>query len=146
MRRSVFPNGLSKRVVQGKVLYAPVVSFDLGEHTLVFISGLLARNEAGDIVGVGNMAAQIHQVGANLEVALASAGATLHDLVKTSTFVTEIDEFFRHVDARHRYLGESLPTSTTVEVSRLSHPGFMIEIEAMAIVASGRAKNGVQPA
>lgn len=146
MRRNVFPDGLSKRVVQGKVLYAPVVSFDLGAHTLVFISGLLARNEAGDIVGVGDMAAQIHQVGTNLEVALASVGATVHDLVKTSTYVTEIDEFFRHVDARHRYLGESLPASTTVEVSRLSHPDFMVEIEAMAIVASARPQAGMQSA
>jgi 2-iminobutanoate/2-iminopropanoate deaminase len=136
MRRSVFPDGLSKRVVQGKTLYAPVVSYDLGKHTLVFVSGLLARNANGEIVGVGDMAAQIHQVGANLEAALSSVGATLDDLVRTSTYVTHIDEFFQHVDARHRYLGESLPTSTTVEVRRLSHPDFMVEIEAMAIMAS----------
>jgi enamine deaminase RidA (YjgF/YER057c/UK114 family) len=138
MRRSIFPEGMSRRVVGGKVLYSPVISYDLGGHTLVFVSGLLARNGAGDIVGTGDMAAQIHQVGANLEAALASAGATLDDLVRTQTFTTHIDEFFRHVDARHRYLGSSLPTSTTVEVKRLSHPDFMVEIEAMAIYPSNR--------
>lgn len=136
MRRSVFPDGLSKRIVGGKTLYSPVVSFDLGTHTLVFVSGLLARNVAGEIVGAGDMAAQIHQVGANLKAALSSVGATLDDLVRTCTYVTEIDEFFRHADARHEYLGASLPTSTTVEVKRLSHPDFMVEIEAMAIMVS----------
>jgi 2-iminobutanoate/2-iminopropanoate deaminase len=136
MRRSVFPDGLSKRVVGGRTLYSPVVSYNLGAHTLVFVSGLLARNVDGEIVGAGDMAAQIHQVGANLVAALSSVGATLEHLVRTCTYVTHIDEFFLHVDARHRYLGESLPTSTTVEVRRLSHPDFMVEIEAMAIVPS----------
>jgi 2-iminobutanoate/2-iminopropanoate deaminase len=136
MRKSVFPEELSRRVVQGRVLYSPVMSFDLGKHTLVFVSGLLARNGAGEIVGKDDMAAQIHQVGANLQAALASVGAGLKDLVKTSTFTTDIDAFFQQVEARHQYLGESLPTSTTVEVRRLSHPDFMVEIEAMAIVAS----------
>jgi 2-iminobutanoate/2-iminopropanoate deaminase len=139
MRANVFPDGLSKRIIGGKTLYSPVVSFDLGAHKLVFVSGLLARNAAGDIVGAGDMAAQIHQVGANLKAALASVGATLDDLVRTCTYTTQIDEFFRHTDARHEYLGESLPTSTTVEVTRLSHPDFMVEIEAMAIMASASA-------
>jgi enamine deaminase RidA (YjgF/YER057c/UK114 family) len=56
-------------------------------------------------------------------------GATLADLVKTTTFVTDIDEFLRHVDVRHDYLGVGLPASTTVEVRRLSHPDLMVEIE-----------------
>lgn len=136
MRENVFPEALSKRVVGGKLLYSPVVSYDLGAHKLVFVSGLLARNAEGAIVGVGDMAAQIRQVGQNLEAALSSVGATTRDLVRTATYVTRIEEFFLHVDARHEFLGESLPTSTTVEVRRLSHPDFMVEIEAMAIVPS----------
>jgi enamine deaminase RidA (YjgF/YER057c/UK114 family) len=139
MRANVFPDGLSKRIVGGRTLYSPVVSFDLGGYKLVFVSGLLARNAAGDIVGAGDMAAQIHQVGTNLKAALSSVGATLDDLVRTSTYTTRIDEFFQHADARHEYLGKSLPTSTTVEVTRLSHPDFMVEIEAMAILAPDAA-------
>ena len=129
-RDNIFPADLAKRVVGGHVLYAPVVRI---RHagTLVFISGLLSRNGAGEIVGKGDMAAQIEQVGRNLAAALESAGASLANLVKTNTYVTDIDEFFRHPDVRMRYFG-ALPTSTTVEVRRLSHPDFMVEIEAMA--------------
>ena len=134
MRQNIFPEGLAKRVVKGKLLYSPVVTYELGDHKLVFVSGLLARDAAGTIVGVGDMAAQIRQVGLNLRVALQAAGAGLQDLVRTATYVTKIDEYFRHVDVRHEFLGESLPTSTTIEVSRLSHPDFMVEIEALAIV------------
>jgi 2-iminobutanoate/2-iminopropanoate deaminase len=134
MRQNIFPEGLAKRVVSGRLLYSPVVTYEFGSHKMVLVSGLLARDADGAIVGVEDMAAQIRQVGLNLKTALAAAGADTRDLVRTATYVTDIDEFFRHVDARHEFLGESLPTSTTIEVSRLSHPDFMVEIEAMAIV------------
>ena len=81
------------------------------------------------------MRTQIRQVGENLKAALAASGATLADLIKTTTFVTDIDEFFKHVDVRHEYLGPALPTSTTVEVRRLAHPDLVVEIEAIACVA-----------
>jgi len=139
MRRNTFPSRLSKRVVGGHVLYAPVVSYDVGTHTLVFVSGLLARNAAGEIVGKGDMGAQLRQVGENLKAALEAVGAGLGDLVRTCTFVTDIDEYFRHVEIRQQYFG-ALPTSTTVEVRRLSHPDFMVEIEGFAIIPSARFK------
>ena len=84
------------------------------------------------------MGAQIRQVGENLTTALAAAGATLADLVRTQTFTTDIDEFFRHVDVRMEYFGAGLPTSTTVEVRRLSHPDFLVEVEAVAVVEARR--------
>ena len=129
-RQNLFPEALSKRVVGGHVLYSPVVTVVAGK--LIFVSGLLARNQAGDIVGKGDMGAQIRQVGQNLKAALAEAGATLADLVRTQTFTTDIDEFFKHVDVRMVYFG-ALPTSTTVEVRRLSHPDFLVEVEAIAV-------------
>jgi len=129
-RRTIDPETLFARVVGGHKLYAYVQAVTGGE--LLFISGLLARNEAGEIVGVGDMAAQIRQVGENLAACLRAAGATLADLVKTTTYVTDIDEFFRHADVRMAYFGVGLPTSTTVEVRRLSHPDFLVEVEAIA--------------
>jgi enamine deaminase RidA (YjgF/YER057c/UK114 family) len=126
------PASLFKRNVDGHLLYSHVVVAS-GEK-LVFISGQLARDKDGKIVGPGDMRAQIRQVGDNLKNALQAAGATLSDLVKTTTFVTDIDEFFRHVDVRHDYLGVGLPASTTVEVRRLSHPDLMVEIEAIALL------------
>ena len=126
------PDALFKRNVGGHVLYSHVIVAS-GEK-MVFVSGQLARNKNGEIVGAGDMRAQIRQVGENLKNALEAAGATLDDLVKTTTFVTDIDEFFKHVDIRHDYLGVSLPASTTVEVRRLSHPDLLVEIEAMAVL------------
>ena len=125
------PPSLTKRNVDGHVLYSHVIVAS-GEK-LVFISGQVSRKD-GNIVAPGDMRGQIRQVGENLKIALEAAGATLNDLVKTTTFVTDIDEFFKHVDVRHEYLGVGLPASSTVEVRRLSHPDFVVEIDAMAVL------------
>ena len=128
----IFPEGLSKRVVKGKLLYAPVVTVVPGK--LVFLSGILSRNEKGEIVGKGDMRAQIRQVFSNIDTALKAAGATWADVVKRQTFTTHIDAYFEHIDARMEFCGDDLSTSTAVEVRRLSHPDFMVEVEVMAVV------------
>jgi enamine deaminase RidA (YjgF/YER057c/UK114 family) len=131
-RRNIFPDGLSKRIVKGHVLYTPVVTVVPGR--LVFVSGILSRNSKGEIVGKGDMAAQIRQVFENIKVALAAAGATMADIVKRQTFTTDIDAYFEQIDARMEHGGDNLSTSTTVEVRRLSHPDFLIEVEVMAVL------------
>ena len=115
----------------GHTLYSHVVSVE-GKR-MVFVAGQLARDRAGNVVGKGDMRAQIRQVGENIKAALAAAGATLADIVKTNTYVTDIDEFFKHVDVRMEYFG-AMPTSTTVEVRRLAHPDLLVEIEVIAVV------------
>jgi 2-iminobutanoate/2-iminopropanoate deaminase len=130
-RRNIQPEGLSRRVVAGQLLYSHVVTVE--GRRLIFVAGQLARDRDGNLVGQGDMRAQLRQVGENIKTALAAAGAGLADLVKTTTFVTDIDEFLRHVDVRMEYFGAALPTSTTVEVRRLSHPDFLVEVEALAI-------------
>jgi 2-iminobutanoate/2-iminopropanoate deaminase len=131
-RENIHPETLHQRKVNGILLYSPVVKVSQG--TFVFVSGLLSRNQAGEVIGVGDMRAQIRQVGENLRLALASAGATLDDLVRTCTFTTDIDEFFRHPDLRDEIFGPALPTSTTIGVTRLSDPRFLVEIEAFAML------------
>jgi 2-iminobutanoate/2-iminopropanoate deaminase len=130
-RQNIQPEALSKRIVNGHVLYSHVVVVE-GRRT-IFIAGQLARDRHGNVVGKGDMRAQLRQVGENIKAALAAAGATLNDLVKTTTYVTDIDEFFKHVDVRMEYFG-ALPTSTTVEVRRLAHPDFLVEVEAIAVI------------
>jgi 2-iminobutanoate/2-iminopropanoate deaminase len=131
-RQNIQPDALSPRVVNGHVLYTHVVAVE-GRRT-IFVSGQLARDRNGNVVGKGDMRAQIRQVGENIKAALEAAGASLQDIVKTTTYVTDIDEFFKHVDVRLEYLGRALPTSTTVEVRRLAHPDLVVEIEAIAVV------------
>jgi 2-iminobutanoate/2-iminopropanoate deaminase len=130
-RHNIQPETLSTRVVDGHVLYSHVVVVE-GKRTL-FISGQLARDRHGNTVGKGDMRAQLRQVGENLRAALEAAGATLDNLVKTTTYVTDIEEYFKHVDVRMEYF-RALPTSTTVEVRRLAHPDFLVEVEAIAVV------------
>src|SRR6186713_2672998 len=84
-RKNIFPTELAKRIVSGHALYAPVVRVE-NARTLIYVSGLLARDSSGAIVGAGDMRAQIDQVGKNLVVALAAAGASPADLVRTTTY------------------------------------------------------------
>ena len=130
-RQNIQPEALAQRVVAGHVLYSHVVVVE-GRKT-IFVSGQLARNARGEVVAPGDMRAQLRQVGENIKAALAAAGATLADIVKTNTYVTDIEEYFRHVDVRMEYFG-ALPTSTTIEVSRLAHPDLVVEVEVIAMV------------
>ena len=130
--KRIQPDGLFQRSLKGHTLYSHLVIAP--GQSLVFIAGQLARDSEGRVVGKGDMAAQIRQVGENLRIALAAAGLGLKDIVKTNTYVTDIDEFFKHSEARNEIFGQALPTSTTVEVRRLSHPDLMVEVEAMAVM------------
>src|SRR5215470_14471931 len=114
-RQNIQPKALAARVVGGHVLYSHVVVVE-GKKT-IFVSGQLARDGNGDVVAPRDMRAQMRQVGENVKAALEAAGATLADIVKTNTYVTDIEEFFKHVDVRMQYFG-AMPTSTTVEVRR----------------------------
>jgi 2-iminobutanoate/2-iminopropanoate deaminase len=129
-RRNIEPEALHQRRVDNRVLYSHVVSVE--PRRLVFISGQLARDKNGNIVGVGDMRAQLRQTLENIRIALEAAGASLADLVRTNTYVTDIDEYFKHVDVRMEYYIHAMPTSTTVEVRRLAQPELMVEIDAIA--------------
>jgi 2-iminobutanoate/2-iminopropanoate deaminase len=131
-RRNIQPEALHQRRVDGRVLYSHVVSVE--PRRLIFVSGQLARDKEGRVVGVGDMHAQLRQTLENVRAALEAAGASLSDLVRTNTYVTDIDEYFRHTDVRMEYYSHAMPTSTTVEVRRLAQPELMIEIDAIAAV------------
>ena len=100
---------------------------------MVFIAGQLSRDGSGNVVGKGDMRAQIRQCCENIKTALTAAGASLADVVKISTFAVDIEKFFENVDVRTEYFGSVLPTSTTVEVRKLASPDFLVEIEAIAV-------------
>ncbi|MCY4582045.1 MAG: RidA family protein, partial [Chloroflexi bacterium] len=93
-----------------------------------------ASDENGDVVGVGDPAAQVGQVMKNLRTAVESVGGTFGDIVKTTVYVVgeEHLEAVRAARAEHR--PENPPTSTLLVVSRLARPEFILEIEAVAYV------------
>jgi len=127
------PKGMNVRMHGGKPGYSHVVTVN-GPGKTIYIAGQLARDAEGNIVGPGDMRAQMEQTFQNLDKCLKAAGATWADVVKTNTFVTDFDEFQKCADVRMRYLGQATPTSTTVGVTRLAGPDFMVEIEAVAVV------------
>src|SRR4029078_10399535 len=129
------PEGMNVRMQQGKPAYSHVVTVT-GPAKTVYTDGQLARDAEGTIVGPGDMRAQLEQTFKNLDLCLKAAGATWADVVKTNTFVTDFDEFQKCGDVRMRCLGVATPTSTTVGVTRLAGPDFMVDIELVAVVNS----------
>lgn len=101
------------------------------------ISGQVALNAAGEIVGKGDIAAQTEQVYANLHAALEAAGAGMHQVFKLVTYVVDLTPAraaeIRKVRLRYLADGE-FPASTMVGTTALVHPDFLIEIEAIALL------------
>jgi 2-iminobutanoate/2-iminopropanoate deaminase len=126
------PEGMNVRMSEGRPAYSHVVTLS-GTGKLIYIAGQLSRDLDGNCVGKGDMRAQLEQVFSNLSRCLEAAGATWADVVKTNTYVTDFDAFDKCRDVRMRYIGVASPTSTTVGVTRLAGPDFMVEIEAVAM-------------
>jgi reactive intermediate/imine deaminase len=100
----------------------------------IYIAGQVAFDKSGNLVGKGDFAAQTTQVFENLKSALAAAGATFDNLVKVTTFVTDLSEMQTLRSIRGNYYGKNAPASTLVQITRLANPDLMIEIEAIAVV------------
>lgn len=133
VRESFQPEGLIRRVVGGHLLYSHALAITGGQK-IVYVSGQVSRDVSGAVVGAGDMRAQVERVCENVAIALEAAGAGWKDVVRTTTYVTDIDAFFQCADIRMRYFGLAMPASSTIGITRLSHPEFLVEIDATAIV------------
>ncbi|MFO1313923.1 MAG: RidA family protein [Burkholderiales bacterium] len=102
----------------------------------VAVSGTTATDASGNIVGAGDPYAQTKQAVANIEAALARAGATLRDVVRTRIFVTDIAHWEAIGRAHGEAFGAIRPACTMVEVARLISLEMLVEIEADAVVGA----------
>lgn len=100
---------------------------------LMFLAGQVALDGDGNVVGEGDMVAQVRQVLENMKTVLASEGADFSNVVKTNIFTTDIERFRAASDVRQEYFGDHPPASTLVQIERLARPVFLVEIEAIAI-------------
>jgi len=105
-----------------------------GAAKTVYISGQIALDQSGNLVGGGDMKAQAEQVFKNLQAALASAGATFDNVVKMNTYTTDMSQVQAIRDVRSRYFTKTTPASTLVQVVRLARPDLLLEIEVVASV------------
>lgn len=116
--------------------YTHVVTVTGGKP--VFISGQVAFNQKGELVGKGDLRAQTTQVCENLKNALAAAGATTADVVKLNTYVVDFKAAdlaaIREVRGQYFPNVEQMPASTLVGVQALAFEGLLIEVEAVAVV------------
>jgi 2-iminobutanoate/2-iminopropanoate deaminase len=121
------PQGLSR----GTYSHAAVVN----GGRLVFISGQVAFDESGKVVGT-TFAEQAERVFHNLGLALGAAGAGFQDIVKMNVYVRDLTsarlQAFRGVRSRH--LGEHQPASTLVATPALVHEDLMLEVEVVAVI------------
>lgn len=131
-RESLNPPTLHTRVRGGVMGTAQVVTVEQATRHIM-LSGQLARAVDGSCVGKSDMRAQMIQVGENIKLGLAAAGATIDDVVQRRIYVTDMDEYLKHPDLRVLFFGKEPPVSTTVEVRRLVDPDFMIEVEVTAM-------------
>ena len=101
----------------------------------VYIAGQVSAGPDGNVVGKGDPEAQVRQVWRNIEAAVKAAGGTLQHVVKTTTYVTNI-QYAAAVRKVREELFQSLnpPTSTLLVVAGLASPDYLVEIEALAVV------------
>jgi len=103
--------------------------------TPVFISGQVALNAAGEVVGKGDIEAQVDQVFNNLKGVVIAAGGSMDDIVKTTVYVTDLAYRPAVATARKKHFRAGrYPASTFLVVSSLATPDFLVEIEAVAMI------------
>ena len=101
---------------------------------LLVIAGQVPSDELGNVVGKGDMRAQIEQVGKKIDACLKAGGASVKDILFTVNSVTAPADFDKYSDLLPRYFGPPSPDSATVHAPQLSSPDYLVQIEAIAAV------------
>jgi 2-iminobutanoate/2-iminopropanoate deaminase len=103
----------------------------------VYTSGQVALSADGDIIGVGDVAAQTRAVFDNLRAVLAEAGATMDDVVKILVFLIDVKDFQVFSAIRAEAFPNKIPASSVVGAPAFAHPDLLVEGEAVAGIGSG---------
>jgi 2-iminobutanoate/2-iminopropanoate deaminase len=127
-----FHNPTSLSMTNG---YSHSAEIDLGNSKMLIISGQIAIDNKGNLIGKDNLAGQTEQVFINIKNIVAESGGTMDDVVKIGIFMTDISQFQTMRDVRNKFFSqENPPTSTLVQVCKLIRDNLLIEIEATAII------------
>jgi 2-iminobutanoate/2-iminopropanoate deaminase len=100
----------------------------------VYVSGQVAFDAEGKVIGEGDIKAQTETVLEHVKTVVEEAGGSMEDIVKVTVFITNMGLYDQIHEVRRRYFEEPFPASSMVEVSALIDPRLLIEIEAVAVI------------
>ena len=116
--------------------YSHAAEIDLGKSKMLIISGQVAMDAEGRVVGMNNFEQQADQVFKNIKTIVESSGGTMNDVVKLTFYLRDVSNIVKVREVRDRYVNTaSPPASTLVEVSDLFRDEFLLEIEATAVIS-----------
>lgn len=115
--------------------YSHAAEIDLGKSKMLIISGQVAMDAEGRVVGMNNFEQQADQVFKNIKTIVESSGGTMNDVVKFTFYLRDVSNIVKVREVRDRYVNTATPpASTLVEVSDLFRDEFLLEIEATAVI------------
>src|SRR6185369_3497669 len=134
---------MAKRQIQSDKIRQPSGHFSQAiaieaKGKLVFISGMTSRKADGTITGIGDIEAQTRQVCENIKAAVEAAGGTMDDICRVDVYVRNMEHFDKIHKVRREYFKNPPPASTMVEITKMTSPEYLIEINAIAVVEDDR--------
>jgi len=109
---------------------------EIGDAKLIFTTGQIALDKNGQVLCPDDPAKQAEFIYESLQKILNQSGASLDDVVKTTVFVTDMNDFAKISAVRNKYFKTAEPVSTLVEVNKFVKPGCLVEIEVIAVKQS----------
>ena len=105
-----------------------------GAQTILFLSGQVAYDKTGSVAHKGDFQGQARTAFKAIKAMVEAGGGKLANVVKVNTYLTDMRYRADLVPIRQEFFGRKLPASTTVQVSALAHPDWLIEVEAIAVL------------
>ena len=118
--------------------YSHVARVEAGDAVFLFLAGQIATDNVGKPIGPGDITAQSEAIFENIQTILAAYGATMKDIIKVTTFTTDMSKRTEMATVRQRYFSDPYPISTLVEVSKLAQPEWLLEVEVVAVIQKGK--------
>lgn len=127
-KKIIYPPGFAA----ARGAYSPAILLDMNGSQLLFATGQLAVDPAGRVIAPNNIVEQTEYVFELIRQILETAGMSFDNVVRTQTYLTNMDDFAKFSGIRDRRLGGALAASTLLEVKGLARPGCCVEIEITA--------------